>query len=228
MKFRIYQWRSLKTRVTLFTLAIFVAGIWALAFYASLTLREDMQRLLGEQQFSTVSFIAAGVNKQLEDRLKALEDVAVKISPAMLDNTAALQTFLEMRPTFQGLFNGGTFTTRTDGAITASTPLSAERTGMNVMDRDYIIAALKEGRATIGRPVMGKKLLVPVLIMAVPIHDARGKVIGALAGVTNLGMPGFLDSITKGRYGKAGAYMRPSIFSNARRNSGSSSGVMAA
>ena len=71
--------RSLKTRVTLFTLAIFVASIWALAFYASRMLREDMERLLGEQQYSIVSVLAADINQELGDRLSALETVVERL-----------------------------------------------------------------------------------------------------------------------------------------------------
>ena len=207
MNLNIFRSRSLKTRITVFTLVIFVLSIWALAFYASRMLREDMQRLLGEQQFSTASFIAAGVNEQLDDRLRALEKVAGMITPAMLDNTAAVQTSLEQRPVFQALFNGGTFATRTDGIVTASIPLSAERYGVNYLDQDYIVAALKEGKVTIGRPVMGRKLLAPVFVMAAPIRNAQGNVVGALAGVTDLDTHNFLDRITKGSYGKTGAYL---------------------
>jgi diguanylate cyclase (GGDEF)-like protein/PAS domain S-box-containing protein len=207
MNFRIFQWQSLKTRVALFTLAIFLVGIWPLAFYSSQMLRHDMQRLLGEQQFSMASFIAAGVNEALDDRLRALEKVAATISPTMMENTAGLQTLLEQQQVFQSLFNGGTFTARPDGTATASTPLSANRFGVNYMDRDYIATALQEGKATIGRPVMGKQLLAPIFVMAVPVRNAQGAVIGVLAGVTNLGVPNFLDKITKGSYGKAGAYL---------------------
>ena len=64
---------SLKTRITLPTLTIFVIGIWALTFYTSQMLREDMERLLGEQQFSTASSIAAQVDSEMRDRLTALE-----------------------------------------------------------------------------------------------------------------------------------------------------------
>jgi diguanylate cyclase (GGDEF)-like protein/PAS domain S-box-containing protein len=207
MNFRIFQSRSLKTRVTLFTLAIFLAGIWSLAFYASQMLRQDMQRLLGEQQFSTASFIAAGINQELDDRLRALEKIAATISPAMMENTAALQASLEQRPVFQGLFNSGIFATRLDGSATASIPLSAKRFGINYLDRDYIAAALNEGKATIGRPVMGRRTLAPGFSMAAPIRNAQGTVIGVLAGVTNLSIPNFLDKITKGSYGKNGAYL---------------------
>lgn len=112
MNWNIFQWRSLKTRVTLTTLAIFVIGIWSLALYASGMLREDMQHLLSEQQFSTASYIAADVNQQLDDRFRALEAVAGSVSPARLGNTAALQALLEERPILQSLFNGGAFATR--------------------------------------------------------------------------------------------------------------------
>ncbi|MEI7432539.1 MAG: hypothetical protein WCL27_19000, partial [Betaproteobacteria bacterium] len=79
----IFFQRSLKTRVTLFTLVIFALGIWSLAFYVSRTLRDDTQRLLGEQQFSTASYIAAEINQGLQDRLNALQKIAAMSSVAM-------------------------------------------------------------------------------------------------------------------------------------------------
>ena len=198
---------SLKTRVTLFTLVIFVIGIWALAFYASRMLREDMQTLLGEQQFSTVSFMAAELDHELDDRLRGLEMVAGSVSPAIMGNPAAVQALLEQRPLLQRLFNAGVTALGLDGTAIADVPLSAGRIGVNYMDLDVTAAALREGKATIGRPSMGKKLRAPVFVMAVPIRDAQGKVIGALAGVTNLGKPSFLDKITDNHYGKSGGYL---------------------
>ena len=207
MNWNIFQWRSLKTRVTLFTLAIFLIGIWALALYASRMLREDMQRLLGEQQFSVVSFMATEINHELDDRLRALETIAGSVSPALLSNMAALQVLLEQRPVLQSLFNGGVTALGLDGTAIADVPLSAGRIGVNYMDVDVTASALREGKSTISRPIMGKKLRAPVFVMAVPIRDTRGKVIGALAGVTDLGKPNFLDKITENSYGKTGGYL---------------------
>jgi two-component system sensor histidine kinase/response regulator len=68
--------RSIKTRVTLFTFVIVVLGIWSLVFYTTQIEHNDMQRLLGEQQFATASYIAADVNQGLSERLRALEIVA--------------------------------------------------------------------------------------------------------------------------------------------------------
>ena len=207
MNFNFLDLRSLKTRMTLFTLAIFLIGIWSLGFYTRRDLREDMQHMLSDQQFSTVSILATKINQELDDRLKALEKIAGGISPVILDNRLELQTFLEQRILIKSLFNGGAFITGIDGTATASIPLSAERIGGNYMDRDYFATALNEGRSTIGRPVMGRALHSPVFVIAVPMRDTRNKVIGALAGVTDLGKPNFLDSITEGRYGKTGGYI---------------------
>ncbi|MFZ2855595.1 MAG: ATP-binding protein [Rhodocyclaceae bacterium] len=199
--------RSLKARITLFTLGIFLLSIWSLAFYSSRMLRDDMERVLGEAQFSTVSYIATAINTDLEDRLQALELIAERIGPAILSNPATLQALLENRPVFQALFNGGTFATGTDGNAIASTLKSERRLGINYSDRDYMTTVLRDGKAAIGRPVIGKALQAPVFVMAVPVRGAQGKIIGALAGVTNLGEPSFLDEFTSNRYGKSGGYL---------------------
>lgn len=84
---------SLKARVTLFTLAIFVISIWSLAFYANWMLHDDMESSLGRQQLSTVSFMAATINDEMESRLRALEKVASRISPSMMSITTRLQEY---------------------------------------------------------------------------------------------------------------------------------------
>ena len=202
-----FRLRSLKSRVTLITLLIVVASIWSLAIYASRMLREDMQQQIGAQQFATVSLVAAGINEQMEGRLGALKTIASEVTPGMLANPVAKQSLLVQRPLLQNLFNGGTFAIRANGTAIASMPLAAERLGVNYSDRNFIATTLKEGKATISQPLMGKKLRVPIVVMSVPIIDAQGKIIGALAGVTNLGTPNFLDKIATGRYGATGGYL---------------------
>jgi PAS domain S-box-containing protein len=202
-----FQLHSLKTRVTFFTLAIFVTGIWSLSFYASRMLREDMQRLLGEQQFSTVSFVSAQVNQELDERLQSLEKIAAEISSSLLGSPRALQTLLEQRPIFQRHFNAGTFVTRRDGVAIADVSPAAGRPGLNYMYRDHVVAAIKEGKPTISPPLIGRALRAPVFCMSAPIRDAQGNVIGVLVGVTDLSQPNFLDKITHYRYGKTGGYL---------------------
>ena len=207
MKLKISPWRSLKTRVTFFTLAIFLVGMWSLAFYASRMLREDMQRLLGEQQSSMVSFIAADINREMADRLAVLKAVAGRINPEIMANPAALQALLDERPFLLGLFNAGVVAYRLDATAIAENPVATGRVGGNYMDVDTVATALKEGKSSIGRPVMGQNLSAPVFGMTVPVRDAQGSVIGALSGVTNLAAPSFLDQVTENHYGQGGYYL---------------------
>ena len=206
MKMPSIPWQSLKTRIVFFSLTIFVISTWGLFLYASQILRKDMEQQLSEQQFSTVSLLSAQVNQDVLDRMATLEGIAKSIQPFMMSHAPSLQTFLEQRPYFLNQFNDGVMAYGPDGVAMATFPLSPERIGVNYLDRDYLIGALKEGEPTIGRPVIGKTLKTPIFLMAVPVRDSQGKVIGALSGVTNLGKPNFLDKITDHRYGKTGGY----------------------
>jgi signal transduction histidine kinase len=205
MKFNIFPWRSIRTRVTL-TLIFFLVGIWLLEFYAGRMLREDMQQVLGEQQFSTVSVIAAHINTAFVERMRTLENVAAGITPAILGDRPSIQTFLEGRRILPMMFNGGLYITRLNGTVIADVPISMGRIGVNYMDRDYIIDALK-GKSTISKPVIGKKTHAPAIVMSTPIRDTSGKVIGVLAGGINLAIPNFLDKITDRRYGRTGRFL---------------------
>ena len=198
---------SLKTRVTLLTLLIFVLSIWSLAFYASRLLRDDMQRSLSEQQFATVSFVAAQVNEELRDRMIGLEGIARQITPSMMAKPAEIQELLERRPFLNILFNAGVFVIGSEGTAIADSPRQEGRVGTNYMDRDFVTMALREGRSVYAKPVIGKTLKAPVLSLVTPIHDSGGKIIGALVAAVNLGQPNFLDKLTESRYGQSGGYV---------------------
>jgi hypothetical protein len=152
------QMRTLKARIVLMTLAVFLMGIWITAFTVGSLLRERMTVAIGENQFATVTYVADQIDKEIADRLISLERIANQIDPAMLADPRLTQAKLERHPTFQALFNGGTRVTRIDGSVIASVPSTPERLAANYADRDYQIAAIREGKPTIGRPVTGKVL----------------------------------------------------------------------
>lgn len=199
--------RSLKTRVTLFTLVIFVLSLWALAYYASKMLRTDMVQMLGEQQFSTATLVAANIDQELKDRLTALQQIAADFDESELKSPAELQDILERRPVLPLLFNGGYFVTDAAGTATASMPVEAKRIGINYMFRNHVAAALGEGKSGFSTVDIGKVLRVPVFSLAVPVRDAQGKVIGSLVGVINLSSDNFLDKTISNPYGRTGGYL---------------------
>ena len=196
------HFRSLKTRVTFLTLIIFITGIWTLELFASQILRQDMQRLLSGQQYSTVSFRAAEINNELSERLKVLERVAARITPEILQQPAVLQSFLEQRMILQGPFNDQVLAFQADGTQIARLPGKAAQ---SETDLGFLTEVLTTGKARIMAAGQGSKR--PVILMAVPVFDAHGKTMGAMAGITRLDQPHFLSKFTESRYGKTGGYL---------------------
>src|ERR1035437_9954921 len=123
MKLNPFQWHSLKTRVTLFTLTIFVASTWTVAFYVSQKLHVDMQRLLEKQQFSTVTVKADELNRELGDRLSALGRIASLLSSVRLSEPEVVSSFLEARAVLLSQFNGGVIVLGLGGDVLAEAPL---------------------------------------------------------------------------------------------------------
>jgi len=200
---------SLKTRISLVALGVFLVSIWSLSFYASRMLREDMQRLLGEQQFSTVSLIAGEINDELDNRLRTLEKVAQRITPAMMADAPALQAFLSGSPALHTLFNAGNVIFDARSTALADFPAVPGRVGVTYKELSIVRAALDEGKSSFGKPMLSKTSSRgnPIIGFGVPIRNAQGMVIGVLAGVTDLSKANFMSHITQNRYGKTGGYI---------------------
>ena len=199
--------RSLKTRVTVLTLIIFLISLWSVTYYAQRSLRDDMQQLLSDQQQSTAAFVAKSVNDEMSDRIKALEILAKRITSSMMKDPTRLQAMLEDRRADFSLFNNGIAAAGIDGSVIAEYPPLPGRLGANFAERDYIAGPLKQGKMTIGRPVMSKLMHAPAFVIGMPILDPQGTVIGVLGGVTDLRMPNFLDNITQGHWGRTGVLL---------------------
>ncbi len=195
---------SIKTRVTLFTLGIFVTGIWMLYYFISQKLHEDMQQQLSNQQTAIASVLATQIKEQTSERVAVLETFSEKLGSSGTYDASGFQSKLEASIAIPRNFNAGAFIVNTEGVAVASIPDSVQRLGVNYIDRDYILDALKHGKSTITKPVIGKVLGTPIFNIVVPIRNSQGVVIAALVGVTDLGKPNFIDKVFQNKYGQSG------------------------
>ncbi len=198
--------RSLKTRMTLFVLVVFLVSIWSLFVYESRILHEDVTGILGQQQFSTASIIAKSISSEFDIRFKTLQEAAREMSLYMMDH-AALQSALEEYSELLYLFNGGIIITDGTGHAIADLPYSTGRIGQYYGDDPWVSGALHDGRSSVGHPIMGKVLGVPVFGMTVPVFDQNGDIIGSIGGVVEIEEMTFMDGIAGSRYGGGGGYM---------------------
>jgi diguanylate cyclase (GGDEF)-like protein/PAS domain S-box-containing protein len=201
-------WHSLKARVTLLTLLIFVLSIGLMTWYGSRMLQEDLYRMLTAHQTETVTLLTEQLGQEMGDRERALEQVAATLPTGRgLDVAALLQTQLQRNTLLQDHFNGGAFITDANGVSIADSDLQGRRIGVSYRDRDYIVQALQQGASALGEPVMGRVLNAPVFAMAAPIKDADGHVSGVLVGITDLGRSNLLDKTLHRHFSKAGEYL---------------------
>lgn len=206
MMLKIFMRDSIKTRITAAMLGIFLAGIWSLYFYTSQILHVDMERLLGEQQSSAVSFMAEEVNQELCERIEALEIIAARIDPDILANPAKDQNFLIQRLVLKSFFNAGLHILRVIDIAPADGTKKSGSLNITQLDQATLQAVLSKGKTQIGQPQIDPVLKQPVFSIAAPIFDGQGSVIGALVGTTNLGKANFLDKISVSQNNKNGQY----------------------
>lgn len=198
---------SIKARVTLFTLAIFTAGVWVLFFFIQHSLHQDIEQLVSEQQRTTTILVADDIHEQLNARLTTLQDVANLIDDPLFTDNESLQKFLTHKPALEKLFNQGFFVTDAQGTAIASIPVAMGRNTLNYLDLAHIAATLKDGNPRISSPLIGKLTQSPMFHFVVPIYDNEKNIMGCLVGAINLAQPNFLDRITHNHYGQTGGYV---------------------
>jgi diguanylate cyclase (GGDEF)-like protein/PAS domain S-box-containing protein len=207
MRFAFLQRHSIKARVTLFTLAMFVLSLVALSLFASHELRTDMQQQIRQQQRSALSLLSEFVSQGLTIRLQALEKSAQRITPALMDDPAALQAELNKQVMLGGLFNTDLLVMNREGTAIAESSFVPDRLGTNYLDRMHIRLALQHNRSAIGQPVIGRISKRFGFGMSAPIRGAQGQAIGVLTGYIDLGQANFLDTISQQKYGETGGYL---------------------
>lgn len=197
---------SIKTKMTLSILVVFLLSMWALASYVNRIARIDMQQQLSDQQAATLSFITSEIDHELDFRIHALENLASHLPSRLLSSPSAMNQLLSDQVVLNSLFNGGLLAFRShQQALVETTGMSA--LGLNDPHLVQAIqAGIAKGKSHISHPLMNDKLHVPVLIISIPLIDDHGKIYGALSGVTYLKQSNFLERLLDQAYDKGGNY----------------------
>ena len=198
--------QSLKTRVTLLTLLSVVVSFMLLAFYTKTLLREELLLNTGEQQRSALNLLGAEVNGDLRDRLANLEAIALRVSPEMLQDDAALRAYLLEQSFLAGPFNGGVSVWNGQGVRLTEVQYLPDGPTKPALSPQELARVLQDRQAVIGQMQVSDKTQAAWFAMAVPVRSPAGDVIGALTGVVRLDHANFLSQLTSHRFGKTGHY----------------------
>ncbi len=95
-------------------------------------LHDSMRNQLGEQQRSTVAYVASQISiKEFASRLRTLELIASSLSSIGLEHQESLQLELDRQLIGQRLFNAGIWMTDRNGTAIAVSIRQPSRIGVN-------------------------------------------------------------------------------------------------
>lgn len=200
-----FQMQSLKTRIILLNLLVMVALFFVLAFHTKRLIQEELMLFTGEQQRSSLTLLTTQVNHGLQDRLTSLGLTAEAVPPEMMGNAPLVQAFLAQQSSPSVFFNAGLrLWSPALGWVAQGLAVGPESAAPGITEKEL------QGLVQDGRPVVGSIELdsqrLGSLSLVVPIRDAHGAVVGAMAGVMRLDSGHFLTELTSQTYGKSGHY----------------------
>lgn len=208
---RIDRWcppcpRSLRGRIALLIIALFLITGASITFIAAYRLKADIVREVLQQQLDTTTFIARDIGSKLALRKEGLEKVAANIPQELLQDQPALQRWLEERRAIYTLFPTGLMIVPADGGpLLAQTPVLPNRP-QSFTDRDWFIGATATRHTYFSKPLKARATSHPSLAVATPLYDRGQHLLAVVLGVTPLDTPGFLDQIITARPGRGGTY----------------------
>lgn len=185
---------SLKARLIVMTVGLFVLFIWTLVFVSVTVLQTQLEQVLSDQQYASVQRLAADLDNKLQDRVQSLVKVAETVSTDL--SAATLDAYLARFGGLHIIFTGGIAIIGMDGVAIADYPDVPGRHGTYFGDRDYFRQVVAMQAPYIDKPILGRALKRPVLTIAVPVFDHGGKLRAVMTGITDLTAPNFLGPVS--------------------------------
>ncbi|MBI4968679.1 MAG: diguanylate cyclase [Rhodospirillales bacterium] len=195
---------TLKTKITLGVLVLFLVGIGLLTWLTTTRLREGVVGVLSDQQFAAVSYVASEIDQDIRFRFDSLASTANAITPEMLTDPAKLDPLLLNRPVLLSLFANGVAVANRTGKNISIYPKSLTQPGADFDRLEYFQEVMATGKRSLGKPRLGRVTKTPGVAFAVPIKDQSGNLIGALIGFVALADPSLFGQLESANVGKSG------------------------
>jgi hypothetical protein len=196
---------SIKSKTALVATAGALLLFAAFAAYEIHRVRADMQAVLGAQQLTLISSIAAELDDKILATHRALIVTAGATPPELAANLPALEQSLIGQPGYRSLFDD-VFVLGRDGRVLIDLPVRGRR-GISVADREYFSRTVDLKKPVISEPYMGRgPVQESAVMMTAPILNRQGEVVAVLAGNIHPLRSNFLGKLCEARVGSTGQF----------------------
>ncbi len=166
---------------------------------------DALKKSLSGQLEVLVSRVAAELNDKVLMRISVLEAMASKFPLAELQNEIGVERYFRNSPSLPVLIDD-LYLFSPEGVLLVDWPKVPARRGLDMAERDYIQGVIKSGKTIVSRPILGRATKEPIIVIAVPILNGDGKLMGILGGVVNLQRSRLLEPLATTRVGQTGYF----------------------
>lgn len=193
---------SILGRLLMLGVSLVVVALVGRYFVFSRFLREDMTKVVAEQQLALASYAARDIDHSIAKRQAQLKKLAALIPARALSDPAEMDRWMVSTLAVQTLFSGGLAVTDFKGRLRhAHSSLSAGEAA-RLLDENAL-RALRQDGIYIGHPLTAGRQAEPVLPIMTPVRSAQGGEVAVLVGLTRLSDPDFLGNLMHGHIGKS-------------------------
>gem|GEM_PF-4097754 len=195
---------SVKTRVTLIATLLFLLSLLLVSAIQLYYVKADMKAVLTEQQRTFLARIADELDQKLKVHLDFVEAGTKTIPPEIIGDTRRLQKWADERRGLRSIFDN-IFVVSSRGVVLVANPAPGGR-GVDLSDREYFQATLKNRKPYISNPFIGRVSKEPMVAFSAPIFDGHDEVVAVLTGSLYLRRPNFLGNLAAASVGKSGSF----------------------
>ena len=167
--------------------------------------RSELTQSLSGQLEVLASRVATELDDKVRLRVDILESMAHKFPLEALKNDADVEHYLRDSAILDTLIDD-LYLFSPAGVLRVDWPIAPGRRGLDMTERDYIQSVIRKGKTSISQPILGKATRQPMVVIAVPIRNGAGTLLGILGGVVNLQKSRLLEPLFTTRVGNTGYF----------------------
>jgi diguanylate cyclase (GGDEF)-like protein len=197
---------SLKGKAVIGITVLTVAVLILVSAIQMRFMRQDLARMLSDENFTLVSHAAKDLDAKIETARDVLGRLASGFPTALLQSPEQTLQYFRDRPALLATFDDVRMLAPDGSVIADPRPETGtyELTSADQHDLDRLKAT---GRPVIGEPQMNRMLGEPALQILVPVRDPEGRLAAVLIGVLRLQNRNLLAELSTAKIGKSGGFL---------------------
>ena len=188
---------SLRVRLALAATVVVVACVGTTSHLVLDEVEARSELAVLDLEASNAERMAMLVNNRVVSLQNALGSVARSVPEAATRDAAAAAEFLDHKVVLATMF-ANVVLFNADGELLALRDGKGVRTErQTIADRAYFQQTVKENRAIVSAPILGRLSNEPIIVLTAPVRDSQGRVKAVMVGVMRLASRNLLDDLTQ-------------------------------